>query len=220
MKTRLIVLAVLSTAGVFAQSLDFTEKTATVEIHAVDLYGRALEPIKVTTFVHQNNRGADYSAQFVAGKAKGIPYGEYSVSLGARGASINGEVSVSSSEVFAVLSRSAHFFDDGILIDSTESTPFTVSVSFLKGRVLGLPKGIAGPIWVRISNLYENTRCCTTAKVADDRSFSAPISPGVYAIAVLKDSGVLYMGAVKVEALPTQVEIDVKKSVLRILPNK
>ena len=121
-------------------------QTSAVRIHAVDPFGRGIGPISVTRFVESRAGGKrDYSAQFVDGRATGIPLGEYVASVRAGGIQLGGPVKLTDSETFIVLSGSGQ---------SNEYGPGRVPV--LKGKLINVPEGTPSPIWLRIFNLYEN----------------------------------------------------------------
>lgn len=203
---RVLVMFLLSAA---TQGVRAAPKlSATVRLHVVDQYGKGLGPVTVISFAQPRIGGRDYSSRFVGGKAEGIPFGDYNVSVRAGGVILGARISLDSGEAFIVLSGSGVFM---------EYSPGHSPV--LRGRVTGLPENASRPIWVRIFNLYQDVGCCRTLRIGDDGSFAGLfLEAGDYLITVLNDTGVLYNGQLRMDDPRSEVEINVGAGVVTTHP--
>lgn len=204
---RVLVIFLLSAAIQGARAA--ARESATVRVHAVDRYGKGLGPVTVIGFAQPRVGGADYTSRFVGDKAKGIPFGEYNVSVRAGGVIAGGRVDVESTETFIVLSGSAVYMDY-----APGNTPVQ------PGRVTGLPENTSRPIWVRVFDLYrEDVKYREALRIGDDGSFTGLwLEEGEYVITVLNDTGVLYNGLLRLDNPRSEIEINVGAGVVTTHP--
>lgn len=205
---RLTIFALLAVVASEVPSLSGADQKATVSIHVVDPFGKTLGPVTVTRFVEENNpKGRNYSSSFKEGNAKGIPYGDYDVTVMGIGA----KVEILAPETFIVLAR-PHY------LEYMNIGPGYGPV--LIGQVTGLPEGGKDPKWIRIIHLYnEGLNCCRTLRLGDDGSFATGLLyPGAYLVVVIDGRGVLFTGSLRLDEARSRVQIDVASGVIRVSP--
>jgi hypothetical protein len=186
--------AVIVVGLVFLMRPAAAQQTAVVRLHAVDLFGNPLGPIEVTRFVEKRVGGKDYRSLFTGSSAKGVPFGAYSAHIRAGGIGIAGDVIVDHSETFAVLAGSGR---------STEYLPLVT------GRLVNIPAGTEGPVWVKFIQLYGGNDCCTAIQISENGSFATRLaSAGAFLLLILHDGGALYTGQIRVDDLGVDLGID------------
>jgi len=182
------------------------KETASVRIHATDVFGNGLRPIRVTRFLESGVGGRNFSSLFAGAEAEGIPYGKYIVTIRAGDVGLSGTIVIDRPLQFLVFSGTGWNFD------RPEGAPIPRGATH---RIVGLPKNVRSPVWVRLIALFQDDAYhYRTSLVRDDGSFSVLVDMGEYALVVLDGRGTLFSGMVSVKNFKSKIEVNLETNTI------
>jgi hypothetical protein len=183
-------------------------KTAKVEIHATDLFGQGLDPIRVIRFAARQGL-KDFSDKFAGPLGQNIPYGDYFVTISAGDIGLGTIAHVDGPSVFLVLSGSGWIIDTG-----TGARPGPLN------HVIHLPESTKRPVWMKVVPLFNDSlKAVSTFRIADDVSFPSGTGGyelGEYFVTVSDAKDILFGGRFAIKKLNSQIEIDVGAGVINV----
>ena len=195
--------ALLSNSGIAAEA-----QTAKVEIHATDVFGQGLSPIRVIRFAARPGL-KDFSDRFAGSIGQDIPYGDYFVTIRAGGIGLGTIAHIDGPSVFLVLSGDGWNIDIG---PGARQGPLN--------HVIHLPKSTKGPVWMKFVPLFnDNLRAVSTFRIADDGSFPsgpAGIQLGEYFVMLSDAKDILFSGRFTIKKPNSQIEVDVGAGVINV----
>ena len=193
----------LSNSGIAAEA-----QTAKVEIHATDVFGQGLSPVRVIRFAARPGL-SDFSDRFAGSTGQDIPYGDYFVTIRAGDIGLGTIAHIDDPSVFLVLSGDGWIIETG---PGARQGPLN--------HVIHLPKSTKRPVWMKIVPLFnDKLRAVSTVRISDDGSF--PSGAGGYELGeyfvILSDAkDILFSGRFTIKKLDSQIEIDVGAGVIHV----